>query len=248
MRRTIKPRVLLYLGILLISIPALGIAQIEQRNIEAEDAKKVDLAAALLEKGEVDNAEKILLDVVSRCPDNYVYQYEEGGAICIKFWDMGEFLRYIGNLPKDSQNKPDVSWVPSAYPRAFFLLGYIAFERKDLASAAKWFEKAQTLEPKNARILSELGFTYGAMKRHSESLRCFSAIAEQGDKVPPEFQALAFRGMGVQLIDLGQLDLARQCFFRSLKIEPDNQLAKKELLYIDHLEKGGEHSEASAKQ
>jgi tetratricopeptide (TPR) repeat protein len=45
-------------------------------------------------------------------------------------------------------------------------------------------------------------------------------------------QGMALRGLGFTLIELGQLDAAEDAFIRSLEVEPTNQLAKEELLYI----------------
>ncbi len=56
----------------------------------------------------------------------------------------------------------------------------------------------------------------------------------------PSLRAMALRGRGLQLIELGNLDEAEQCFLESLTIDPDSPVARKELEYIEHLRSGGE--------
>jgi len=52
---------------------------------------------------------------------------------------------------------------------------------------------------------------------------------------PSSVRAKALRGAGVTLIDLGRLDEAQTILERSLTLEPDNNLARSELAYIDYL-------------
>ena len=46
----------------------------------------------------------------------------------------------------------------------------------------------------------------------------------------------ALRGIGYSLIELGELEAARQAFEKSLKMEPNNRLALDELEYIRKLQ------------
>jgi Flp pilus assembly protein TadD len=48
-------------------------------------------------------------------------------------------------------------------------------------------------------------------------------------------QATALRGIGVSLIELGELDRAETALRESLEVEPGNALAQNELLYISNL-------------
>jgi hypothetical protein len=56
----------------------------------------------------------------------------------------------------------------------------------------------------------------------------------------PSLRAMALRGRGLQLIELGHLDEAEQSFLESLAIDPDSSVAHKELAYIHRLRSGGE--------
>ena len=47
---------------------------------------------------------------------------------------------------------------------------------------------------------------------------------------------LVLRGIGFALTELGRLQEAREAYEASLRIEPDNALAKNELAYLDRLQ------------
>ena len=47
------------------------------------------------------------------------------------------------------------------------------------------------------------------------------------------------RGAAVALVDLKRLDEAEELLKKSLELVPDNEAAKQELRYIEHLRKGG---------
>jgi hypothetical protein len=47
------------------------------------------------------------------------------------------------------------------------------------------------------------------------------------------------RGAAVPLVDLKRLDEAEELLKKSLELVPDNEAAKQELRYIEHLRKGG---------
>ena len=48
-------------------------------------------------------------------------------------------------------------------------------------------------------------------------------------------EAVALRGIGFALIELGRLDEAEAVFLESLEADPDNEAALNELRHIEHL-------------
>ena len=176
-----------------------------------------------------------LLDVCSRCPADYVYQYVESDTRSIKFWDLVEFLHYVSLQPKDT--KRGCVWLLSAYPRACYHLAFILVERRDYPGAIQWLAKGRSLEPGNPKFLLESGVAYGQMNQHQQAFDCFQQALDLPRILPLE-RSIALRGMGVQLIDLGRLDQAEMRLQQSLALDADNANTQRELTYISELRAG----------
>src|SRR5689334_10718198 len=94
-------------------------------NTERRDATEVDAAIQAMLGGELARAELTLQHVVSNAPDRYVYQYEDAnGVLNIKFWDQDEFIHYATWQRQQARDR-SVNWQGSAYPRAFYYLGFM---------------------------------------------------------------------------------------------------------------------------
>ena len=65
------------------------------------------------------------------------------------------------------------------------------------------------------------------------------AILDQSD----ELRAVALRGRGFALTELGRLDEAEVAYRDSLKLKPENEVALAELKYIAGLKSGSAKSE-----
>jgi len=204
-------------------------------EVERADAEKVDEAMNHLKKGNIAEAESILLDVCTRCPDDYQYEYLKDNSRYIKCWDVLEFTVYCAAHPDGGEKF--VSWVLSAYPRACYYLAYVLIEKGDFQGAIPWLVKGQSMEPGNPKFLRESGVAYAHMKKHQQSLDCYQQAANLPG-ISRHEHALALRGMGVQLIDLRRLDEAETRLKESLELEADNVNAKRELLYISRLRQG----------
>jgi len=203
-----------------------------QMDNEKADAKKLGEAIQRLQNGDKAAAEAMLRDVCSRCPDEYQYEYTSGGTRYMKFWDMEEFKDYVEAHGR--QNEEDIVWILSVYPRACYHLAYVLVEKRDFRSAISWLNKGQGMEPRNPKFLLELGVAYAHMKEHQKSHDYY----QQAYKLASDSEhdrAVALRGMGVQLIDLQCLDEAEARLRQSLELDPENGLAKHELVYIAKL-------------
>jgi tetratricopeptide (TPR) repeat protein len=208
---------------------------------EAADAEKVAAAISLLGSGKLDRAEQILREVAANTPEGYVNAYEEGDTLFIKFWDMGEFLYYVARQ-KEAGAQRGVTWIGNAYPRACYYLGFIAVERKQYAEAIHWLDAGIALEPDQANLHLEKAKAVAFNGDLTGAMQLYQEILERGEEVMPTTRAAALRGMGGQLIDMGLLDDAEQCFQDSLAFDPESHVAKNELGYIQHLRAGGEQA------
>jgi tetratricopeptide (TPR) repeat protein len=215
-------------------------------DTELADRKKVDQALEHLQNGDILDAESILLDVCSRCPDEYQYEETSDGNRFIKFWDRTEFLCYTFIHGEDPKNER-VVWLYAAYPPACYYLAFVLIEKRDFAGAIRWLTKGQSMEPQNPKFLLELGMAYGGLKDHEKSLGCYQQALDLATKAKLN-PAVALRGMGVQLIELHRLDEAELRLRESLELEPANDIAKRELMYISQLRNGQQPEEVETRR
>ena len=145
-----------------------------QSKMERDDAEKTTEADAQLKQGNIAEAEAILLDVCSRCPDNYEYEFVEGDTRYIKFWDATEFMNYSHTQIVSLEGvKGSIVWINSAYPRACYLLGFVYIEKHNFLEAIRWLAKGQSIEPQNPKFLLEYGAAYFRMGQHQRSFDCY---------------------------------------------------------------------------
>jgi tetratricopeptide (TPR) repeat protein len=96
------------------------------------------------------------------------------------------------------------------------------------------------LESDHPEFWNEKAYLLGRLKRHQESLDCYRRAASVRDWAPAQQVARALRGQGVQLVNLNLLDEAEAALRRSLELEPDSEVARNELGYIEGVRSKGE--------
>lgn len=208
-------------------------------DYEQADALKVEKALEAIERNDLISARRLLQEVVANAPEEYVYSYEEGEDSFIKFWDQDEFLHYIAGLG-DQQKKKHITWILSAYPRAFFYLAFIDMEEGMPESAIVRLQSSLRLEPDQPRCYCEMALAHSRMGQHEKALAFYEQALQSRSTITAKAKGLALRGKGILLIEVGELDLAKKCLLESLRYEPDSQIALQELEYISHLKTGGE--------
>lgn len=205
---------------------------------ERADAERVDSAVRMLHTGDIATAEKTLNEVVARIPDEYVFQFEQDGRLFIKFWDQNEFLHYVLWQKKHGVQK-EITWIGSAYPRVCYYLGFLNVKRGEFDRATDWLDRGAALEPTNPKFRFEKAQALLKLKRHQEALLLYESVDQPGPYVSPHNLAMALRGKGFALIEMGSLDPAEAAFLKSLELEPGNKIAQNELNYIASLRRGG---------
>ena len=203
---------------------------------ETKDAHQVEAALQLLSQRDVAGAEELLRDVVSRAPSDYVRSHEKDNIRLVKFWSQEEFVHEATR--SQGQGGTQLLWLRCAYPRAFFYLGFARMAQKDAEGAIRWLEEGMKLEP-HPMFRLELGKAYSSLKQYERALELYEGVATMGPELMATYRAVALRGKGFQLIELGQLDASEKCFHDSLMLEPGNTIAIRELQYIEHLRQGG---------
>jgi tetratricopeptide (TPR) repeat protein len=134
-----------------------------------------------------------------------------------------------------------VTWLPNAYPRAHYYLGYLAVKRGRNLDAVRWLDAGQALEPRSAHFRLEKAQALGGLQRRKEALALFDEVLAMGDEVPAPLRAVAMRGRGFQLIEFGRLEEAESIFKESLRLDPENRVALNELKYIREVREGRAH-------
>jgi tetratricopeptide (TPR) repeat protein len=204
---------------------------------ERQDADKVEEAVTAIQQGRLDHARQLLEDVVSRTPADYAFQVEEGDAVVMKFWDQTQFVHYV-TRHKDAIKKRLV-WQTSAYPRAYYYLGFVEVKAGNYARALELLDAGERLEPNPYFLLEKAQAYLRGLGDHRQSIACYEEVLEQGADVPALLRAVAMRGKGFVLIEMDRLDEAETCFRDSLRLDPDSKVARQELHYIARLRQGG---------
>lgn len=208
----------------------------ERENV---DAKTVDQAVPLVVSGQVDAVEKVLLALIANVPHDYVNMFDLGDELRIKFWDQRSFMHYVTwHQSKGTANR-NIVWIGNAYPRAFYYLGFINVKRKRFDRAIEFLNRGQALEPTNPKFALERAQALVHSGRREEALKQFDQISQVTEFVGAYDLAMARRGRGFVLIEMGLLDEAEKAFRSSLEIEPNHPVALNELQYIQHKRGGG---------
>lgn len=129
----------------------------------------------------------------------------------------------------------------NVYPWASFMLGGYAVDTKRPDEAIAYLDKGLALQPAAAALISEKGAALQLAKRPAEALAVYDSGLAADDifQLPSQVdRARMLRGRGYSLGELGRLDEAVAAYQESLKIEPDNALAKGELRYLAELKAG----------
>ncbi|MCB0166443.1 MAG: hypothetical protein KDI79_19595 [Anaerolineae bacterium] len=207
-------------------------------HLEPQDIKKVEQALQMLEAGDPQKAEALLNRVIQNTPNNYIYQWEENDTLFIKFWDQAEFVHYA-TWQKQQDITKTVYWIKSAYPRAYYYLGFLSVKTQQYERALTFLNRGHDLEPTNPKFNLEKAHVHLRLGQLENALDLYHKIDTIGPHVSARDVAVAMRGRGFVLIEMKKLDEAEAMFKQSLEFEPANKVALNELRYIEHLRHGG---------
>ena len=190
------------------------------------------LAAELVAEGSYAEAEALLEAAVQSMPTGWKPEQNDGRHLTVAFWDQEEFLAYVRNHPHPEQS---IFWVDKSYSRAWYLQAVAASKQGQYERALFCVDCGLELEPDHPELWNEKGYLLARLKRHQEALDCYLRAASVRVWAPRAQVARALRGEGVQLVDLDRLEEAETVLRKSLELEPDSEVAKKELDYIKTL-------------
>jgi Flp pilus assembly protein TadD len=150
---------------------------------------------------------------------------------------MPEFLAYVAWMQEEGTSR-DVVWVPNAYPRAAYYLGYIAIERGAFEAAVAVLDHGLRLQPDSGKLAHEKAQALLRAGRLDEAGAVYREVLGRPGFLPPADRAAQLRGRGYLEIERHDLDAAERTFREALALEPDSPVARNELEYIAVLRGG----------
>lgn len=180
-------------------------------------------------KGEHAEARAALLDAARQC-DAY---RAAPGRRSLSFRSQRQYEHY---LQAHGDGEP-IDWLDIACANAYNQLGYIAVEQDRIDEALQWLDKAHATAPYEPEPLIERGAALNRRKNWAGALASYRQALElaRSHREAAYAEALALRGTGFALIELGDLPAAQSAYEESLKLEPGNRIADNELTYIRQL-------------
>lgn len=142
---------------------------------------------------------------------------------------------------------------PNPYPQIGLMLAFYYNEADQpmealrvIAAATQLSSMAQLhLGARLASLLTESAAAYVTLKRWDESLGAADAALEASQT--DQDKARSLRSRGFALVELGKLDDAEEAYRNSLRLEPDNALAREEMGYIGRLRQGAPRQQPGLK-
>jgi len=138
------------------------------------------------------------------------------------------FARQLSAIKTDPRYGRGVTWVSERVAQLAMVEGFCAVEEKDWPRAREMLTHAAALDPADPDPQLELGVALTHLRQFDESLATIDRILSSGiDDGCTVGRAL--RQRGYILFEQGALDASRATYEQSLKVDPDNPIARQEL-------------------
>jgi tetratricopeptide (TPR) repeat protein len=193
---------------------------------EVDPTEQIDSAIADRRWSE---ARTLLQDALASMPSDWRPIREEEQAIKGTFWDVDEFFAYTGSHPAVTKS---VFWVFPSYSRWWWQLSDVHILEGLFQNAVLCIESGLAIEPDHPLLWISKGFALNRLGRFEDALGAYKTAEVIRSWSPPSVIARALRGQGSSLIDLNRLGDAQAALERSLELDPDSDVARKELEYI----------------
>ena len=199
--------------------------------------------AAVLTEQRWEEAGALIQQALAAVPAGWAPVSEDSECVRRAFWNHSEFLAYVG-AHKSTAGKA-VLWVTPSFSKLWWQLGVVHVELGRLDNAMVCIDSGMAAEPDHPLLWIERAYLQNRMGRPDEALLSYRAAETVRRWMPPAVLARALRGQGSAYIELGFLEDARTAYLRSLAIEPESELAAREIAYI---ERASEEQKARARR
>jgi len=145
--------------------------------------------------------------------------------------------RYLAEAAK--ANRPAVTIEPG-WCRAQYVTAYALIDLEKMTEAQTAFERLVRFAPQNSRYLNELAYIFMKQKKWQQSLDLYRRAEAAADLTPDrakEERCLALKGVGYDLVELGDFNAAEAAYRKCLNINPDDEDSPRELEYIQEQRK-----------
>jgi tetratricopeptide (TPR) repeat protein len=154
--------------------------------------------------------------------------------------NLMQSIMYVA-LPDEKKLGTEV--IDGTWADAYLMKAYALTELGKLNEAREALESAIALSPMNSQYLSELGYTYQAMKDCEKSIEMYTQAASMAELASDDATKTtdltrAWRGQGYCLVEQGKLEEAEAMYQKSLALDPKDEKSKGELDYIQGLKTG----------
>ena len=223
-------KVSLLLAALLMS--SIAICQNNYLETERKDAAKLfEIEALIFNERKFDEALRELDLIAKNVPKNYGQIYSEQK----RFFSKNDYDEYI------QVTKNSVPFILDAYSKVFYLYSVIHIERGEWDKAEQYLSIGLKQVPNEVHLMCQMGVLYQQKyqtsfdENHLDlSSRYFITAIDETPFCPSRMVARVLRGVGFNLIELGDLDLSEKFFIESLKFE-EHEFAYNELDYIKQI-------------
>lgn len=173
-----------------------------------------------------------LTAVCAHAPDSYPRVERRGRQTVVRDLDIPP------TSPPDNAGRNVVAEF-NVYGAAYLLRGSYAVELRAAPQAIDILDAGLALQPDNVSLMSEKSQALSLLRRFDDMLTVSDQALAVTDYVSDFERARLLRSKGFALIELDRLDDAEDSYHQSLRLEPDNPTALRELAYIERLRAGG---------
>jgi Flp pilus assembly protein TadD len=200
------------------------------------DQVQVDRAAELIGSGKPADAVAVLDALIATQEAQRTKETRQ--IYCAR--TPAESLLYLATAANE---KKAAIVLPQSACYSIFLRGYALIDLNRSDEAKPWLERAIAMAPSNAQFINELGEWYKNRRDWNTASSLYQRADGAAALSPQDRQtsdkARAMRGMAFVLIERGKLDEADRLYRACLKLNPNDDAAKRGLQYIADGRKGG---------
>ena len=203
---------------------------------EREDARRLDEILEGAGNGPLSAKTRDELQEIavrSPKPGEYEARRQVVDTLYIKAWPGEEtWYHYVYEEKHFDESVISVVCLPAVYPVAWLVLARELDSSGNAEEGRKFAEVSMSIE-EHPSSLCELGAMVGAEGKHELALGLFSRAFEMREDAAPWLRARAALGVGVTLLEDGQLDKAEEAIRLSLQFEPESGVAAHALRYVE---------------
>lgn len=163
------------------------------------------------------------------------------GRILVRSADSQEYLTISGAIASalPAGQHADIAQASNTYIQVSFILGSYANEMQHYDEGLAFLDRGLALQPHDQYLILEKAAALQALHRLDEASALVQASLNDPEMALTLDRSRYLRVSGVILIDLERLDEAEAALNESVRLQPNNPGARRELEYIAQLRAGG---------